>query len=1051
MNRKLPLKVAALVLACSMAWVQASAQGCTNTSQYPGDTILPDPLGAVTPISTCSYFQEYSAVGPVVAGGNYEFTVTANGYITVHEGTPTGPVIAQGVSPVVATATAAGTLFAHWNVDANCATSTGCQTTNVQFLLNCVPPTVTVTPVDDCANNQFSLTVNVTSLGDGTSVSMIYSVDGGADITLSELPTGTYNLGPFTVGSLVNLTVAHSSDPLCNRVFTGLQSANTCPTIINCGGAPLAQTYCYINNDNNHWHYQASAVFPLILIFSSGQIESNSYDHLKIYDGPDNTGTLLWENPTGTTDLTGLQVIAPSGEIYMQNSSDGSVSCQTNSGWTWNWQVGCLDCTPATATYTVNTDCTNMNYTVDVNITNLGSDPTLGITNNGGAATVTATSAGVYTVGPFPANVPVVITLENSDNPLCNMHSASLVNPLCPVIIQCGTPALTDSYCYGLNDTHAWHWQAATPGDSLSLRFISGSIQAAFTGSGDHLRIYDGPNNTSPLLFDHTQTNTVNLADLQVTSTGPDIYMEMTSDGFGSCSDGSTIGWNWMVGCADCSAPVATYSVATDCSNMTYLVAVNITSLGSDPVLDIINNGGALPVAATAPGVYSVGPFPAGDTTVITLLNDVNALCSVHSPALVNPLCPTVLQCDSAPAAQTYCYINNDNHEWHWQSSAGQPLAMQFTAGTIESSNYDRITIYNGPDANSPVLFTNPVGVTTTLTGQLIISTGPDLYMTVTSDGSVSCQSGSMNTWLWSIGCLDCTNPAASYTVVEDCIHHAFSVAVNVDSTGSSPVVRIANSLNTDTLANVPAGITMVGPFPMDSTVTLTVLNQTNNLCRVFSPAFTASSNNCVDSVCTNGYEALAYEYCYTNNDTAWFLYQGGGTSPLTIHFLWGQLLAGDFVQVFNGSTPTPANLLWQGNLNGNMSGFAINTTNPQQKMLMRVVSNAAGSCSTGQASLPLHWVVACGAVGVNELASTTFSMYPNPTTGDLMLRLPAEARGPVDLRIVDLAGRIVRHERFVASGSVNSFDLKDLQGGNYTVTITTNDWVNSQRLQIVH
>ncbi|QQS73191.1 MAG: T9SS type A sorting domain-containing protein [Flavobacteriales bacterium] len=1155
-------------------------------------------------------------------------------------------VIAQGNSPLVATATVAGDLYVHWNADSLCATSTGCLVTTVQFMLDCTPPVATVVAVDDCDNNQFSITVNVTSIGDGTSVDLIYSVDGGADQTMSAPETGSYNIGPFTVGQVVNLTVAHSSDPLCNIHFNGLVSGNTCATIIQCGGAPLDETYCYVNSDNNHWHWQSSGGEALIAIFSAGMIESATYDHLRIYDGPDNTGTLLYDHTMlATEDLAGLQVVAPSGEMYMENSSDGSVSCATNTAWEWAWQVGCLDCTPATATYTVITDCDNFQFSVEVHITDLGSDGTLDISVDSlGTVLATATDTGVYTVGPFTANIPVVITLANSDNSLCNVHSTALVNPLCPQIIQCGDPAITETYCYGINDVHAWHWQAANSG---ALRFLAGTIQASF---GDHLRIYDGPDNTGPLLFDHTATAVFNLTDLQVTSSGQDIYMEMTSDGFGSCSSGATTEWEWIVGCADCTAPEATYTVVTDCDNfqfsvdvditamgsnpninitndggalpvvasatgiytvgpftanipvtvtladdvnvlcsvhsaplvnplcptpvvcggppldetycytdndshtwhwqssggealilifstgmiesasydhlriydgpdntstpvydhigptedlaglqviaasghiymenssdgsvscstnaawewvwqvgcldctppqatytvvpdcdlMQYNVEVNIALLGSDTVVDITNDGGALPVAASAEGTYTVGPFPAGTTTVITLENDVNPLCSVHSAPLTNPLCPTIVDCGGATLNETYCYTNNDNHEWHWQSSGGQPLAIQFSAGTIESATFDHLTIYDGPDVNSDILYNHVGTVTEDLAGLLVISTGADLYMTNTSDGIVSCESGNETEWAWEVGCLDCTNPGATYTMVEDCIHHSFSIEVNVDSTGSGSFVRIANSLSTDTLTNIMAGMNIVGPFPMDSTVTLTVMNETNNLCRVYSPAFTSPSMACVDSVCA----AEAYEYCYTNQDTAWFLYQGTENVPLTIQFLWGQLLADDFVQVYDGPSPIPTDLLWQGNLNGNMAGFAINTTNIDHVLLMRVVSNGAGSCATGQATVPLHWVVQCGAVGVHEIPPSDFSMYPNPTTGDLSIVLPMIARGTADMRIIDIAGRTVHQQTFNNTGGVNNFDLNGLHSGNYTVTITTNDWVKTQRLQIVH
>jgi len=836
MQRTIPLSALTILLASWCLPATMNAQGCTNTSAY--GTATPNADGTLTQISSCSYMSEYSTVNGVVAGANYEFTITGGGYITVREGTPTGPAIAQGYSPLVATATANGSLYPHWTVNDLCATASGCQTTTVQFLLNCVPPSATVTLVDDCANNQYSLDVNVTSVGDGASVDLVYSVNGGPDQTDPGLSTGVHTIGPFTVGQSVDLTVAHATDPMCNRYFTGLGTASNCPIILECGGAPLDQAYCYTNNDNHHWLYQSDNNEQLIMIFSAGSVESSTWDHLRIYNGPNNQSPLLYENPSGTTNIAGVQVIASSGQIYMEITSDGSGSCATNSTWGWIWQVGCLDCTSPQATYNVVTDCANMQYSIEVNITELGSDPLLDITNNNGAPTVQADAPGTYTAGPFPAGTPTVITLSNDVNPLCNVSSTAMVNPLCPTIIQCGGNVLNEAYCYQNNDNHAWHWQASS-NNPLVIQFSAGTIESA---TWDHLRVFDGPSNNSPLLFEHIQTSQLNLAGLELIASGTDIYMELTSDGSGSC------------------------------------------------------------------------------------------------------------------------------------------------------------------------------------------------------------QSSTQTEWAWEVGCMDCTNPAATYSMVEDCIHHSYSIAVNVTDLGSGAFVRIANSLGTDTLANIPTGLTMVGPFPMDSTVMLTVLSETNNLCRIYSQEFSSNSQACVDTVCA----ATAYEYCYANNDTAWFAYQGIAGVPLTVEFLWGTMLVNDFVQIYNGLAPLPANLRWQGNLDGDMTGWAVNTTNGFHTMLVRIVSNATGSCATGETQLPLHWVVQCGAVGIDENGSAEFAVYPNPSDGQFTLQLPAGVHGTVDLRVTDLSGRTVHHEVFGANGSPNTFDLHGLQTGNYVVSITTNDWVKAQQLQII-
>src|SRR5690606_33059193 len=118
------------------------------------------------------------------------------------------------------------------------------------------------------------------------------------------------------------------------------------------------------------------------------------------------------------------------------------------------------------------------------------------------------------------------------------------------------------------------------------------------------------------------------------------------------------------------------------------------TALGSDPTLDITNDGGAPVVTATDTGVYTVGPFPITTLVTLTLVNDNNSLCNVVSPVLTNPLCPTFITCGGAPLDQSYCYINNDSHQWHWQASTpGLPLILIFSAGTIESASFDHLDI----------------------------------------------------------------------------------------------------------------------------------------------------------------------------------------------------------------------------------------------------------------------------------------------------------------------------------------------------------------------
>lgn len=106
---------------------------------------------------------------------------------------------------------------------------------------------------------------------------------------------------------------------------------------------------------------------------------------------------------------------------------------------------------------------------------------------------------------------------------------------------------VSGTYCYGNNETTSWGYNASDPDRTLTLTFTSGGIEVFY----DNITIYDGSDNTGTVLF--SGDNGGNLAGITVTSTGPNIFMQMSSDGSVSCASGSnccTSQWNWTVECA---------------------------------------------------------------------------------------------------------------------------------------------------------------------------------------------------------------------------------------------------------------------------------------------------------------------------------------------------------------------------------------------------------------------------------------------------------------------------------------------------------------------
>lgn len=93
---------------------QAYSQ-CTNLFAFGTVTA---PLNT-TPlvISGCTFLEEYNTVNSVVAGETYQSSSSFGGCITVHSGTPGGPVVGFGPSPLSWTATVSGTYYIHYNTD----------------------------------------------------------------------------------------------------------------------------------------------------------------------------------------------------------------------------------------------------------------------------------------------------------------------------------------------------------------------------------------------------------------------------------------------------------------------------------------------------------------------------------------------------------------------------------------------------------------------------------------------------------------------------------------------------------------------------------------------------------------------------------------------------------------------------------------------------------------------------------------------------------------------------------------------------------------------
>ncbi|WP_452221021.1 T9SS type A sorting domain-containing protein [Lacinutrix salivirga] len=160
----------------------------------------------------------------------------------------------------------------------------------VVTIVACLPPAATTAVVDDCANNQFTIDVDVTDLGSATSVSI--SNDAGVAATTGITAIGMQTVGPFPAGTAVNLTLEHDQDAGCNvdlgSSLDGCPSSNdecTGALPIACGDTVTGSTVAATDSGNN-------AAFDVFYSFTDTVLQdvtlslcNSSYDtYIRVFD-----------------------------------------------------------------------------------------------------------------------------------------------------------------------------------------------------------------------------------------------------------------------------------------------------------------------------------------------------------------------------------------------------------------------------------------------------------------------------------------------------------------------------------------------------------------------------------------------------------------------------------------------------------------------------------------------------------------------------------------------------------------------------------------------
>ncbi|WP_353777473.1 choice-of-anchor L domain-containing protein, partial [Winogradskyella sp. 3972H.M.0a.05] len=303
-----------------------------------------------------------------------------------------------------------------------------------------------------------------------------------------------------------------------------------------------------------------------------------------------------------------------------------------------------------------------------------------------------------------------------------------------------------------------------------------------------------------------------------------------------------------------CVLPEATFTFVSNCPVGTFNVDIDLTDLGSATSITISDNQANSQVV-NATGLYTFGPYTNNTDVEITLVNDQDANCTIMSETFNQEFClDTIVDCNVGPVSAFYCYDNNEGNVFEYTSTDGSPLNLTIDSGEVEGAPFDFLVIL---DSDGVTELYNGEGNAGDISGLTFQSTGDTIFITVTSDGSVSCASGSFccsDGINYTVACATCINPEATYVVVDDCDNgDQFLVDVNITSLGDAASVTITDNQGSAPVSVNATGVTQFGPYGFGIDVVFTVSSDDDVNCVINSnpiqlQACPPENDNCVDA-----------------------------------------------------------------------------------------------------------------------------------------------------------------------------------------------------------
>ncbi|MBK8228885.1 MAG: thrombospondin type 3 repeat-containing protein [Flavobacteriales bacterium] len=554
------------------------------------------------------------------------------------------------------------------------------------WAISCTAPAATASVVANCGTNAYTISVNVTSAGDAPNVTIQSPT--GTNVH-ANVGTGTYSIGPIPFGTARTVTVVHNGNAACSLNLGSFNYTNAAGVCHGASVYPIADNGCGVNNYTSVPLCVSSTGTALgtdLFVRSVDLIASHTWgSDLRFYlRAPDNTEVALINAAHGGSGTQfGNAAACPGGLFTFQQGGaalSGVVGASTNVG-TWQpsqslnlfhngsnpngaWTLRACDavgadagavrfarvnlCTPPVASFTSVDDCGANQFSVQVNVTSYGTGTTanLAYTVDGSPFTLNSLPLGITTIGPFASTAEVSCTLTHNLND-CGSVQATLYSN-CPITITCGNTT-TLSHCYSNNDSRVFIFIASDPLQTLSLTFISGTMDP-----NDLIRTYAGTDeDNSPSLLSGSFAN-LGAPQLSIASTNDTLMLVIDSDGSNSCASGQQSSWMFEVECTPtCVDPDAGITVNTDCAAYNFSLDVEVLYTGDVPTTTLrysVNGGSPFDVPGLVEtDVETIGPFAIGDVVNVRLLHENNGACDRNFGNYTNSGgCPSAENCVNA-------------------------------------------------------------------------------------------------------------------------------------------------------------------------------------------------------------------------------------------------------------------------------------------------------------------------------------------------------------------------------------------------------------------